>query len=228
MTSCNTANIVLLFFYFQNVNPNQRTTSPSHELTINYSSSQRQSISVPNSSKQYPYDSSSISSSPQMPASSTPIKPNTLNIKMSMIQQQQQATNKELSNEPISGDLSARGRDRKKTTIFGTLRKRLSRSKTRNDENGALQASSNMNTTNGYNSLASPNSLDSNKDNSLKNSLKSPGSTFSSKIGISGSSRRSSISEMSNLSRMSNISNKTFLHEASSLVLEVIENGVKR
>jgi hypothetical protein len=33
---------------------------------------------------------------------------------------------------------------------------------------------------------------------------------------------------MSGLSRMSSISNKTFLHEASSLVLEVIENGVKR
>ena len=216
------------------MNPNQRTTSPSHDNNsslrpINYSSSQRHSISVPNSSKQYPYDNSSIasSSSPQMPASSTPIKPNTLNIKMSMIQQQQQATNKELSNEPISGALSDRGRDRKKTTIFGTLRKRLSRSKTRNDENGTALASNN--TTNGYNSPASPNSLDSNKDNSLKNnSLKSPGSTFSSKIGISGSSRRSSISEMSNLSRMSNISTKTFLHEASSLVLEVIENGVKR
>lgn len=220
------------------MNPNQRTTSPSHDNTsslrpINYSSSQRHSISVPNSSKQYPYDNSSIasSSSPQMLASSTPIKPNTLNIKMSMIQQQQQATHKEFSNEPISGDISERGRERKKTTIFGTLRKRLSRSKTRNDENGTALASNmmNNNTTNGYNSLASPNSLDSNKDNSLKNnSLKSPGSTFSSKIGISGSSRRSSISEMSNLSRMSNISNKTFLHEASSLVLEVIENGVKR
>ncbi|KAL7052012.1 hypothetical protein ACKWTF_004729 [Chironomus riparius] len=220
-----------------NVNPNQRTTSPSHDNNsslrpINYSSSQRQSISVPNSSKQYPYDNSSMtsSSSPQMPATSTPIKPNTLNIKMSMIQQQQQATNKELSNEPISGALSDRGRDRKKTTIFGTLRKRLSRSKTRNDENGTALASNMINnTTNGYNSLTSPNSLDSNKDNSLKNnSLKSPGSTFSSKIGISGSSRRSSISEMSNISRMSNISSKTFLHEASSLVLEVIENGVKR
>jgi hypothetical protein len=170
-----------------------------------------------------------------MPVTSTPNKPNTLNVKMSMIQKQQNESKKEPSIEPISGDLSERGRERnKKTSIFGTLRKRLSRSKTRNEE---LTNGNESNTTNGYNEShpTAPhhqysNSFDSNnpKDNlSQSKNLKSPTGTLN-RFGISGSSRRSSVSEMSGLSRLSSISNKTFLHEASSLVLEVIENGVRR
>lgn len=218
------------------------TTSPSHDLNslrpINYSSPQRHSISVqpPQSgNKQYPYDNSNSNlSSSSPPSSSNKLHPvtstpnnrspmlnrspqnNSLNVKISMIQQQQlQQNNKELY---LTGDVSERGRERKKTTIFGTLRKRLSRSKTRNNENNGGTA----NTTNGYNEShgISPTSITSNS------SLKSPTGTLS-KMGISGS-RRSSISEMSGMSRLSSISNKTFLHEASSLVLEVIENGVKR
>lgn len=143
---------------------------------------------------------------------------NSLNVKISMIQQ-----NKELSAEPITGSLAERGRERKKTTIFGTLKKRLSRSKTRNeDTNGS---------TNGYNHSDTINSVDSpTRGDSVpqmkSSTLKSPTGTLS-RLGISGS-RRSSVSEMSGVSRMSSISNKTFLHEASSLVLEVIENSVKR
>lgn len=228
----------MCFFFlisiFQNANPNSispRTTSPSHDSNslrpINYSSQQRHSISVANGSKQYPYDNS-INVSPTLsakaPVTSTPLKPinnNSLNAKISMIQQ-----NKESSAEPITGSVAERGRERKKTTIFGTLKKRLSRSKTRNEEtNGA---------TNGYNHSGASNGLDSPTSDTvpqLKSSmLKSPTGTLT-RLGISGSSRRSSISEMSGmsgLSRLSSISNKTFLHEASSLVLEVIENGVKR
>lgn len=41
-------------------------------------------------------------------------------------------------------------------------------------------------------------------------------------------SRRSSISESSNVSGWSSASAKTFVHEASTLVLETVENGVKR
>lgn len=211
------------------------TTSPSHDLNslrpINYSSPQRHNISVqqqpPQSgNKQYPYDNNSNLSSLSPPSSSNKLHPvtstpnrspqnNSLNVKISMIQQQQlQQNNKE---SYLTGDLSERGRERKKTTIFGTLRKRLSRSKTRNNENNGTAM-----TTNGYNEShgISPTSITSNS------SLKSPTGTLS-KMGISGS-RRSSISEMSGMSRLSSISNKTFLHEASSLVLEVIENGVKR
>lgn len=232
------------------MNPNS-TTSPSHDLNslrpINYSSpqhqqqqlqQQRHSISVPQGGKQYPYDNSSsnLSSSPplissmsklqQQPVTSTPNRSpqNSLNVKISMIQQQQQ-NNKESS---ITGDLTERGRERKKTTIFGTLRKRLSRSKTRNGggENNGTTATNGYNES--HNGISSPTSITSGgggKDIS-SSSLKSPTGTLS-KMGISGS-RRSSISEMSGLSHMSSISTKTFLHEASSLVLEVIENGVKR
>lgn len=223
----------VFFLFFQNANPNlsPRTTSPSHDSNslrpINYSSQRHSSISVSNGgSKQYPYDSSSNVSpnlSAKTPVTSTPLKPtnNSLNVKISMIQH-----TKEPSAEPISGDVADRGRDRKKTSIFGTLRKRLSRSRTRDENTNG--------TTNGYHHsdlntiVDSPTRGDSVPQ--MKNSsLKSPTGTLS-RLGLSGS-RRSSVSEMSGmsgLSRMSSISNKTFLHEASSLVLEVIENGVKR
>lgn len=41
-------------------------------------------------------------------------------------------------------------------------------------------------------------------------------------------SRRSSLSESSAISGFSSASTKTYIHEASTLVLETIENGVKR
>lgn len=41
-------------------------------------------------------------------------------------------------------------------------------------------------------------------------------------------SRRSSLSESSAISGFSSASARTFVHEASTLVLETIENGVKR
>ncbi|XP_060653000.1 uncharacterized protein LOC132789184 isoform X17 [Drosophila nasuta] len=52
------------------------------------------------------------------------------------------------------------------------------------------------------------------------------------RMGIGSSmtdhSRRSSISESSAISGFSSASNKTYVHEASTLVLETVENGVKR
>lgn len=41
-------------------------------------------------------------------------------------------------------------------------------------------------------------------------------------------SRRSSLSESSAISGFSSASARTFVHEASTLVLETVENGVKR
>lgn len=223
------------------MNPNSispRSTSPSHDSNslrpINYSSQQRHSVSAGSGGKQYPYDvhlSPTLSS--KQPITSTPLKPggtHTLNAKISMIQQNQMnEINKESSTEPaLTGSLAERGRERKKTTIFGTLRKRLSRSKTRDE-------TTNGNVTNGHQATTTTSDLHTTGSPhmdtvpQLKSSLKSPTGTLT-KLGISGS-RRSSISEMSGmsgLSRLSSISNKTFLHEASSLVLEVIENGVKR
>jgi hypothetical protein len=144
-----------------------------------------------------------------------------------MIQQNQMNENNK--DAFVTGDLSERGREKKKTTIFGTLRKRLSRSKTRDEQNnGTSGASAAMRTTNGYGEshIMQSKSSSLQKDNSNL-TLQSPTGTLN-RMGISGSSRRSSISEMSGMSRLSSISNKTFVHEASSLVLEVLENGVKR
>lgn len=149
-----------------------------------------------------------------LPATSTPNQNQMLNVKISMIGQQ-----KNLSAERLTGSLAERGREKKKTSIFGTLRKRLSRSRNRNDGTNG--------TTEGHDQFDSKKNNFS-TDTALKNaSLKSNTSGPMTKY-IPGLSRRSSLSEMSGVSRMSSISNKTFLHEASSLVLEVVENGVKR
>jgi hypothetical protein len=158
------------------------------------------------------------------------------------------------STNGISSELADRGRERKRTTIFGTLRKRLTRSKTRNgsaerDAGGAVP-------TNGFadSRSVSADRLHAQQQQSqqqqqyqYQQSLQSHGlkplplqsqqqqqqthkySTLTSPTGhFPNLSRRSSLSETSGISGLSSASTKTFLHEASSLVLEVIENGVKR
>lgn len=152
----------------------------------------------------------------------------------------------------ISTDLADRGRERKRTTIFGTLRKRLSRSKNRNgsaerDAGGAVP-------TNGFADSRSV-SADRLQQQQLQqqhlqhqqplkqqqfglkplplqqqqtNKFSHLASPTGINLGLPNLSRRSSLSETSGISGLSSASTKTFLHEASSLVLEVIENGVKR
>ncbi|XP_011184501.2 uncharacterized protein LOC105213405 isoform X8 [Zeugodacus cucurbitae] len=91
---------------------------------------------------------------------------------------------------PLSAaDLDERGRS-KKRNFFGTLKKRLSRSKTRTHsaDRGALTPSHNNN----------------------------------------GTTPTGTLNESSAISGFSSASNKTYVHEASTLVLETIENGVKR
>nr|XP_036230277.1 uncharacterized protein LOC106617566 isoform X33 [Bactrocera oleae] len=106
-----------------------------------------------------------------------------------------------------SADLDERGRS-KKRNFFGTLKKRLSRSKTRTHsaDRGALTPSHNNNGTTPTGTL---------------NGLRAGSSRLD-------HSRQSSISESSAISGFSSASNKTYVHEASTLVLETIENGVKR
>ncbi|BFG06572.1 uncharacterized protein DMAD_05038 [Drosophila madeirensis] len=120
--------------------------------------------------------------------------------------------------------LDDRGRS-KKRNFFGTLKKRLSRSKTRTLS--ADQPNSN------HKSLSATNS---NYANTTTTSTGLPrtatGTLNGPRMGIGSAitdhSRRSSISESSAISGFSSASNKTYVHEASTLVLETIENGVKR
>lgn len=112
--------------------------------------------------------------------------------------------------------------EKKRTSIFGTIRKRLSRSKTRNSslERDSVDQ-------NGQNSRSL--SLDRSYRNSRNLTPQSPNSLLPmNSMSHHNSSRRSSLSEASAISGMSSASAKTFLHEASSLVLEVLENGVKK
>ncbi|XP_044312482.1 uncharacterized protein LOC108051827 isoform X4 [Drosophila rhopaloa] len=94
-----------------------------------------------------------------------------------------------------------RGRS-KKRNFFGTLKKRLSRSKTR-----TLSA-----------------------DQPNNNSHKSLSATNSNTATATGLPRTATgtLNESSAISGFSSASNKTYVHEASTLVLETIENGVKR
>ena len=118
----------------------------------------------------------------------------------------------------LNGDMV----EKKKTSIFGTIRKRLSRSKTRN---GSLERDTIDQ--NGQNSRSL--SLDRNYRNSRNLTPQSPNSLLPmNSMPHHNSSRRSSLSEASAVSGFSSASAKTFLHEASSLVLEVLENGVKK
>ncbi|KQS62138.1 uncharacterized protein LOC6547098 isoform X7 [Drosophila erecta] len=114
-----------------------------------------------------------------------------------------------------------RGRS-KKRNFFGTLKKRLSRSKTR-----TLSADQPNN--NSHKSLSATNS---NTTTATGYPRTATGTLNGPRMGIGHSitdhSRRSSISESSAISGFSSASNKTYVHEASTLVLETIENGIKR
>ncbi|KAL9916520.1 uncharacterized protein ACN2A1_002748 isoform 5-T7 [Glossina fuscipes fuscipes] len=105
-------------------------------------------------------------------------------------------------------DLDERGRS-KKRNFFGTLKKRLSRSKTRTHsaDRGVLTSHHN-------NNVATPTGTLNGRRTGLSPTL--------------DHSRRSSLSESSAISGFSSASTKTYIHEASTLVLETIENGVKR
>nr|XP_014090325.2 uncharacterized protein LOC106617566 isoform X31 [Bactrocera oleae] len=107
-----------------------------------------------------------------------------------------------------SADLDERGRS-KKRNFFGTLKKRLSRSKTRTHsaDRGALTPSHNNNGTTPTGTL-----------NGDSRSLSVDRAVLS----------KSNSLESSAISGFSSASNKTYVHEASTLVLETIENGVKR
>ncbi|KRF99144.1 uncharacterized protein Dwil_GK17967, isoform G [Drosophila willistoni] len=131
-----------------------------------------------------------------------------------------------------------RGRS-KKRNFFGTLKKRLSRSKTRtlsaDQPNNNHQKLSQTTTTIGLtNSRTATGTLngESSRSLSVDRATLSKSNSLGPRMGIGTTidhhSRRSSISESSAISGFSSASNKTYVHEASTLVLETIENGVKR
>ncbi|XP_046675377.1 uncharacterized protein LOC124364163 isoform X5 [Homalodisca vitripennis] len=103
-----------------------------------------------------------------------------------------------------------RGRSRKKRDFFGTIKKRLSRSKMRSKsmDPGEYDESSNSDPLN--RSISADRARDP-----------SAHSTVPPREG----STRSSLSEASGIS---GASNRTYINEASTLVLETIENGIKK
>ncbi|XP_023168635.2 uncharacterized protein LOC111597922 isoform X1 [Drosophila hydei] len=130
----------------------------------------------------------------------------------SSVQQQQQ--------QQSGLDLDDRGRS-KKRNFFGTLKKRLSRSKTR-----TLSADQ-------------PNNNNHNSQSANNTTTRATGLTRTATGTLNGESSRSlsvdratlsksNSLESSAISGFSSASNKTYVHEASTLVLETVENGVKR
>ncbi|XP_020810037.1 uncharacterized protein LOC110185488 isoform X15 [Drosophila serrata] len=139
-----------------------------------------------------------------------------------------------------------RGRS-KKRNFFGTLKKRLSRSKTRtlsadqpnNNKNSSHKSLSATNSNTATTATGYPRTATGTLNGDSSRSLSVDRATTLSKsnslgprMGIGHSitdhSRRSSISESSAISGFSSASNKTYVHEASTLVLETVENGIKR
>ncbi|XP_067003359.2 phospholipid transfer protein C2CD2L isoform X3 [Anabrus simplex] len=117
---------------------------------------------------------------------------------------------------PTSGLADERGRSRrKKRDFFGTIKKRLGRSKTRSksmdpgerDESLTRDAS-----------ISRSISADRARDPSAHSTV--PGLR-----GLDGNSTRSSLSEASGVS---GASTRTYVNEASTLVLETVENGIKK
>ncbi|XP_070134348.1 uncharacterized protein [Drosophila bipectinata] len=112
-----------------------------------------------------------------------------------------------------------RGRS-KKRNFFGTLKKRLSRSKTR-----TLSADQPPNN-NSHKSLSATNSSATGLPRTATGTLNGE-SSRSLSVDRATLSKSNSL-ESSAISGFSSASNKTYVHEASTLVLETIENGVKR
>ncbi|XP_034477631.1 uncharacterized protein LOC117784108 isoform X6 [Drosophila innubila] len=135
-------------------------------------------------------------------------------------------------------ELDDRGRS-KKRNFFGTLKKRLSRSKTRtlsadqpNNNHKSVTNTTTTTTTGITRTTTGPLNGESSRSLSVDRATLSKSNSLGPRMGIGSSmtdhSRRSSISESSAISGFSSASNKTYVHEASTLVLETVENGVKR
>lgn len=124
-----------------------------------------------------------------------------------------------------------RGRPRKRRDFFGTIKRRLGKSKGRSRSAGP-----------GENDFARDDSLNRSisadrhrNDDSMLHSLDHGGNCSSGFAGLrlnvpgnrqmDETSRRSSLSEASGLS---SASTRTYINEASTLVLETIENGIKK
>lgn len=121
---------------------------------------------------------------------------------------------------------SERGRSRKKKRdFFGTLRRRLNRSKTRSRSVGPGSEGSEL-----VDPLARSVSADRARDPSLLSTGSPQNNTVENSTnqhvpGLREGSARSSLSEASGIS---GASSRTYVNEASTLVLETIENGIKK
>ncbi|XP_053987071.1 uncharacterized protein LOC128892544 isoform X3 [Hylaeus anthracinus] len=112
---------------------------------------------------------------------------------------------------PNSSNSEDRGRTRRKRRdFFGTIRKRLSRSKTRSRSVGPE---------------GDANHEDAHSRSISADRARDPGSARLSIPGREEHSRRSSLSEASGIS---GASTRTYVNEASTLVLETLENGIKK
>ncbi|XP_055693586.1 uncharacterized protein LOC129795997 isoform X17 [Lutzomyia longipalpis] len=121
-----------------------------------------------------------------------------------------------------------RGRSKKKRDFFGTLKRRLGRSKSR-----AKSVERDMIPIDAENPRGEIRSISADRGASIVNNnstLSSAGCPPQQRLNVPtlDQSRRSSLSESSAISGISSTSTKTYVHEASTLVLETIENGVKR
>ncbi|XP_044731037.1 uncharacterized protein LOC123294036 isoform X2 [Chrysoperla carnea] len=117
-------------------------------------------------------------------------------------------------------DSEPRGRSRKKRDFFGTIRRRFGKSQTRSKSAGRSENNTNNDDAILNRSISADRSRHSNVDDGYRLSVP----TLNKSLGETNS-RRSSLSEASGIS---GASTRTYLNEASTLVLETLENGIKK
>jgi hypothetical protein len=125
-----------------------------------------------------------------------------------------------------SGSGAGRGRARKRRDFFGTIRKRLNRSRSRaksGERNGYVSDTTDLATNSAQPSAQVSRAISVDRTLLPDTTTTAPLKTHH--LLLREGSTRSSLSEMSGAS---GASSRTYLNEASTLVLETVENGLKK
>ncbi|KAK7580388.1 hypothetical protein V9T40_001017 [Parthenolecanium corni] len=141
----------------------------------------------------------------------------------------QTANQQDIPDSQQNGDADNgnRGRSRRRRDFFGTIRRRLNRSRGRAKSVERNGYNGDVSKTDATTSCNSPSSRSASADRTRDHSAHSVHSTDFFKVGPlpREGSTRSSLSEMSGVS---GASSRTYLNEASTLILETTENGIKK
>lgn len=136
----------------------------------------------------------------------------------------QTSTDSATNENNSSSDAETRGRSRRKRDFFGTIRRRFGRSQTRSKSAGRFESQNEPDDAILNRSISAERSRSNQSGPHDDSGIRLSVPILNKSLGESNS-RRSSLSEASGIS---GTSTRTYLNEASTLVLETLENGVKK